>query len=249
MIDIHTHILPGVDDGSKSVECSEEMLRQLQSQGVDRVVLTSHYYGIRRSQQQFLESREKAYARLRDRVPQGMTLYLGAEVHFSSILTAAKCEKLTIANSRYLLLELPYVSRWKSDFLSQLRRFINESDFVPVVAHFCRYEPIYSHPEILFELADMGCLLQVNADAMFEKRSSKLVKAAFKHGLVHCLGSDCHNMGERAPRYASAVEKIKEWGFAEQAEKLQENMANILADKQVDRGTFSVVKKFLGSYR
>lgn len=249
MIDIHTHVLPGIDDGAKTVECSEEMLRLLQSQGVDQVVLTSHYYGMRRSPQQFLAAREEAYARLRDRVPQGITLHLGAEVHFSSILTAAQCEKLTIANSRYLLLELPYESRWQSDMLSRLRRFITESDFVPIVAHFCRYEAIYARPEILFELADMGCLLQVNADAMFEKRSSRLVKAAFKHALVHCLGSDCHNTGIRAPRYAAAVQQIKAWGFAEQAEKLQQNMANILADKPVDREAFSCVKKFFGSYR
>ena len=88
MTDIHTHILPGIDDGAKDEKVSEEMLSALYAQGVRRVVFTPHYYGNHRSPQDFLKLRSEAYEKIKGVVPAGMQTALGAEVHFSETVAA-----------------------------------------------------------------------------------------------------------------------------------------------------------------
>ena len=81
MTDLHTHILPGIDDGAIDEGVSSEQMKSLLEQGVDKVVFTSHYYGRKRSPKQFLEARADAFGRIKDLIPEGMETYLGAEVH------------------------------------------------------------------------------------------------------------------------------------------------------------------------
>ena len=114
MIDLHTHILPGIDDGAADEGVSAEQLESLAAQGVDKVVFTSHYYGRKRSPRQFLEARAAAFERIKGSVPRGTEACLGAEVHFS-LQTAASNEalcSLAIGDTRYMLTELPFASDW-----------------------------------------------------------------------------------------------------------------------------------------
>lgn len=77
MTDLHTHILPGIDDGAIDEGVSSEQMKSLLEQGVDKVVFTSHYYGRKRSPKQFLEARADAFGRIKDLIPEGMETYLG----------------------------------------------------------------------------------------------------------------------------------------------------------------------------
>lgn len=88
MTDLHTHILPGIDDGAIDEGVSSEQMKSLLEQGVDKVVFTSHYYGRKRSPKQFLEARADAFGRIKDLIPEGMETYLGAEVHFAAEMAA-----------------------------------------------------------------------------------------------------------------------------------------------------------------
>ncbi|MGN1052217.1 MAG: tyrosine-protein phosphatase [Candidatus Scatosoma sp.] len=250
MTDLHTHILPFIDDGAQDKETSAGMLQALRAQGVNSVVFTPHYYGRVHSPRAFLRKRKESYEAVKDALPRGMNVRLGAEVHFSDALASNEHSALLcIEGTRYMLLELPFTAKWDNLLFKKLRYFIDISDCVPIVAHFCRYEEVRKNPEVLSELYSMGCLLQADASAFLHPKDRRLVFAAMKHGLVHCIGSDCHNLSTRPPVYKEAVDAAKNAGFGEETERIQETMRDILADREIIRKPCRPVKKFFTSFR
>lgn len=250
MVDIHTHILPGIDDGAQDRETSKNMLSALYAQGVNRVVFTPHYYGKQHSPQEFLQNRQQAYEKIKNIVPEGMEILLGAEVHFSNaVATNPDCAMLSIGETRYILIELPFSNEWTSGTLKKLHNFMEETDKIPVIAHFCRYVQFRKNPALLSSLVDMGCLLQANTSAFLDKKSSGLVFAAMRHNLVHCIATDCHNMSDRAPDYMQALQSIKRAGLTKKLEKIEENMQNIFLDRKVEKGCYTHIKKFFSWYK
>lgn len=250
MTDLHTHILPGIDDGAIDEGVSSEQMKSLLEQGVDKVVFTSHYYGRKRSPKQFLEARADALCRIKDLIPEGMETYLGAEVHFAAEMAASDesiCS-MAIGNTRYILAELPFTTAWNKGLWRRLEDFISSTDYIPVIAHVERYDEAQKKPALLSELVDMGCLLQVNTQAFLKKEDSAMAFALLEHGLVHCLGTDTHNMRERAPKYAAAKEAIEEAGFYDRFERIQENMLLLLEDKPIKTEKTKPVKKFFKLY-
>lgn len=250
MTDLHTHILPGIDDGAIDEGVSSEQMKSLLEQGVDKVVFTSHYYGRKRSPKQFLEARADALCRIKDLIPEGMETYLGAEVHFAAEMAASDesiCS-MAIGDTRYILAELPFTTAWNKGLWRRLEDFISSTDYIPVIAHVERYDEARKKPALLSELVDMGCLLQVNTQAFLKKEDSAMAFALLEHGLVHCLGTDTHNMRERAPKYAAAKEAIEEAGFYDRFERIQENMLLLLEDKPIKTEKTKPVKKFFKLY-
>ena len=126
--------------------------------------------------------------------------------------------------------------------------FISSTDYIPVIAHVERYDEARKKPALLSALVDMGCLLQVNTQAFLKKEDSAMAFALLEHGLVHCLGTDTHNMQERPPEYTAAKEAIEEAGLYDRFEKIQENMLALLEDKPITVEKAKPVKKFLGLY-
>lgn len=250
MTDIHTHVLPRIDDGAPDRETAARMLEELRSQGVTTVVLTPHYYGRFHSPRAFLNKRKEAYEKIRDTVPQGTNVRLGAEVHFSDAFAGnEQSAQLAIEGTRYVLIELPFPSEWNNLLFRKIRYFMDETDCVPIIAHFCRYLQVRKNPALLSDLAAMGCLLQVNASAFLDPKDRRLIFAAMKHNLVHCIGSDCHNLTDRAPDYKAAIDAAEKAGFKDKIEEIQQTMKDILADRDVVRKTSRPVKKFLTFYR
>ncbi len=250
MIDIHTHILPGIDDGAKKGEQSKEMLLSELSQGVKTVVLTPHYYGRQRSPEQFLERRAKAFANLKEYLPDGLEMRLGAEIYFSGVNTAPHEElcKLCIQGTKYVLFEFPFNEKWTSALWERLAEFIRETDYTPIIAHVERYMETIKQPQLLRRLADMGCLMQVNTTAFLDRRSRSFAFALLKHGWVHCLGSDAHDTQYRACDYATAKAAIEKAGCYQAFETAQENMRRILSGERVYPQAGTRLKKFLGFY-
>ena len=124
MTDLHTHILPGIDDGAIDEGVSSEQMKSLLEQGVDKVVFTSHYYGRKRSPKQFLEARADAFGRIKDLIPEGMETYLGAEVHFAAEMAASDesiCA-MAIGDTRYILAELPFATDWNKGLYDRFER-------------------------------------------------------------------------------------------------------------------------------
>ena len=129
MIDFHTHILPGIDDGAKDVSVSAAMLEMEKKQGVNEIVLTPHYYGKFYSPTDFVRRRAAAYEKLLAVAAGEFFFKLGAEIHFSDTLSVnAECRKLAIGDTRYALVELPFGEKWSGSLFTRLRYFMDETE-------------------------------------------------------------------------------------------------------------------------
>ena len=250
MIDFHTHILPHIDDGAKDSKMAVQIMENARSQGVTDILFTPHYYGKRRNPVRFLEKRAEAFATLQGKIPDGVRVYLGAEVHFTGMNMPDFDElaKLSIEDTKYILFELPFTTKWNSFLIDTIREFIDETDYTPIIAHVERYEDVLKRPSLVTDFIRMGCLIQVNTHAFLNKREKGFAFTLLKHGLIHCLGTDTHDNDSRAPDYAQAKEVVEQAGFAEEWGKIQQNMRTILdgGNVQVEQG--KPVKKFFGKY-
>ena len=113
MIDFHTHILSGIDDGAKDDSVSVDILLQEKAQGVKKIVFTPHYYA-KRSAESFLQDRANAALRIQPNIPQGIDVRLGAEVRIEGINDPSHetlCS-LAIEGTKCVLFEFPFLSAW-----------------------------------------------------------------------------------------------------------------------------------------
>ena len=251
MIDIHTHILPHLDDGAKDTATSLAIMQEMLSQGVTTAVFTSHYYGRKHSPTRFIQKRNEAYERLKTHIPAGLNARLGAEVHFSGINVPEYDElcKLAIEGTTYILLELPFTTKWTRELTELIADFVYETGYTPIIAHVERYKEVLKKPSLVNELVNMGCLIQVNAQSFLDKKTKNFAFALVKHGLVHCIGSDSHDMDTRKPCLIAARAAFEQAGYIAEWEKIQENMKKVLANEEVDVSGYGMVKKFFGKYK
>ena len=250
MIDIHTHILPHIDDGAKDTETAKAMLQAELKQGVNTVVFTPHYYSRSNNPTRFLLQRKEAFEHMKPHLPDGLTYRLGAEVHFTGhgITNYEELSKLAIEGTKYIIFELPFAVRWSDGLLDEIYEFTSETGYTPIIAHIERYKDVLDRPALVTEFLEMGCLLQVNAQAFFNKMTKNFAFALLKHGYVHCIGTDAHDMQMRTPELLEAKELIKNAGYAEEWERAQAIMGHILADEKVSVPVDGPIKKFLGKY-
>ncbi len=208
MTDFHSHILPRMDDGSKSVEESLKMLEILASQGVKRVVATPHFYANRESVEEFLARRDESYKLLKAEMNEGMPeIVLGAEVKFyDGIIRLQGIEKLCIQGSEILLLEMPFTV-WSQSVLNQLLNMSASGEYIVALAHIERYPSLKRH-DILETLLQNDIIMQVNARFVIRFSTRARAFRMFKRGYIQLLGSDCHNLTDRSPDIGTAAEII-----------------------------------------
>ncbi len=250
MIDIHTHILPRFDDGAKDMDVAVAMLQAQLAQGVRTVVLTPHYYGKRFSPTQFLQQRREAFERLKPYIPEGLDVRLGTEVHFTGVNlpTYEELCKLAIEGTKYILIEFPFTTAWTGMMMDALVDFISETGYTPIIAHVERYVEILQNPRLVTELVQMGCLIQVNAASFVDKQTKRLARALLKKGLVHCVGTDAHDMEHRAPNAQEVKNLLEKAGYSTEWERSQKIMSSVLRGEQVCVETGKRVKKLFGRY-
>ena len=250
MIDFHSHVLPKMDDGAKSVEVAVAMLEESKRQGVTTVVCTPHYYGKSRSPEQFIEKRKEAYARLAPHIPEGITLRLGAEVYFTAdmVVPFEDLAVLAIEGTRYIMLELPFTPTYPERLFERLETFVAESGCIPIIAHVDRYPAVLKKPAILKRLTEMGCLLQMNAEALEVKGVKSFALAALKKGLISALGTDMHNMSDRPPNMKIYSIALQLHGLPiELAQKILDTEYAILSDRPVQT-TEGKLRRIFGKY-
>lgn len=212
LMDFHTHVLPGIDDGSASVEESLAMLGAEWSQGIRRVVATPHFYAGRTDPERFLAARTEAMEHLtqamagKQELPE---LELGAEVHyFRAMSESEELHRLKIGKSDCILVEMP-MTRWTEKMLRELELIRQRQGLTPIVAHVDRYiEPWHTRgiPEALEALP---VLVQANAGFFLRRSTRGLAIRMLKKGQIQLLGSDCHNMDSRRPCLGEAAEIIR----------------------------------------
>ena len=208
MIDFHAHILPCVDDGSKSVEESILMLNSLAEQNVHTVIATPHFYANDESVDAFVARRNAAYQQLMDHQPNAPNIVLGAEVrYYDGISHLQDLKKLRIDGTRFLLLEMPF-NRWTEYAEKEIIDIACRGKITLVLAHVERYLP-FIDKDVLLRLRHNGVLFQVNA-SFFEGlfHSTKAIRMLKDH-LIQFVGSDCHNMQDRKPNIQKAVQAIQ----------------------------------------
>ena len=212
MIDFHSHILPGIDDGSPSVEVSISMLRAAAQQGVTHVVATPHFYARHDNLQRFLDRRSRAEAALREEMSrhQGLPQVLvGAEVaFFRGISDSLSLPELTIRGKRCILIEMPQ-SPWREEYYQELEAIWRKRSVIPMIAHIDRYiAPLrtYGIPQ---RLEQLPVYVQANGSFFLGGARARLAMRMLKAGQIHLLGSDCHNLSDRKPNLGPAMEKIR----------------------------------------
>ena len=181
MIDLHTHLLPGMDDGSDSVETSLAMLRQCA--GVEGICATPHFYADRDAPDRFLRRRAEAWERLRAALPADcLRIRLGAEVrYFDGLSRAEALPELCIEGTKLLLLEMPF-GRWTERMLTEVEGICRRG-LQPVAAHIERYMGLVPKG-LLRAFTELDILLQCNAEFSWnggrrERRCGSWTRAAW----------------------------------------------------------------------
>ena len=219
IVDLHSHILPGMDDGAKNAEESLSMLSAAYAQGIRTVVASSHFYGDRESPEEFLARREKAVCEL---IGSGYspengypTVYLGAEVaFFSGMARSPMLPSLCIGGGKGILIEMPF-ERWTEGVIKEVLAIREALGLRPIIAHIERYMG-YQKRGTLGRLIEGGVLIQSNAEYFIEKKTAKKALKLLLQGGIHLLGSDAHGLTERVPNLGEGIGIIDGHKYGEQ---------------------------------
>lgn len=210
--DFHSHVLPGIDDGSSSVEESIGLLKIEAQQGFRRVVATPHFYAHHDSPERFLARRNHAYEILMDAIgdQDGFPdIILGGEVYyFPGISDSDIIPALTIDNKRCILIEMPF-NGWTNSMFDELVNISEKHGITPIVAHVDRYIRPFATHHIPERLEQMPVLVQANASFFLDRGTRSMAFKMLKKRQIHILGSDCHNLVTRPPKLGDAIELIE----------------------------------------
>ena len=209
MIDWHSHILPRVDDGSKSVEESVQMLKLLSEQGIETVIATPHFYADDNSVEEFLFKRDKSIEVLnRSLFYEAPQILLGAEIcYYPGISNLEGLNWLCIEGTDLLLIEMP-MSKWTTPTINEIVELADSGEYTVVLAHIERYLK-YVDVELINKLRKSGILIQINASFINNPSTRRKALKLLQKGTVQVLGSDCHNTDSRRPRIGEAYDNIR----------------------------------------
>ncbi len=211
MTDFHSHILPGIDDGSPDAQTSVLMLQMEAAQGIDRVVATPHFYSNCDHPDAFLARRSQAEQILRreaDRFPGLPELHMGAEVSYFRGMSESEClPLLAVRDSGCILIEMP-PAPWPEEAFRELEAIQKRRGLMPVIAHVERYIQPIRPGQLLKRLAELPVLVQANADFFCSRKTAHLAMRLLKADQIQLLGSDCHNLSTRKPNLGDAIARI-----------------------------------------
>ena len=224
MVDIHSHLIPNVDDGSKSVEETFMLIKEADRAGITDIILTPHYIV------NSYEQNANTLILLKDKLQQildkdkiNVKLHIGMEVYITdNLIDLLKQNKLlTLANSKYLLMELPLNTHVQYEDIIIFK--LIENNIIPIIAHPERYKFIQENPDKVEELIESGCLMQSNIGSIlgiYGNHAKQTVKYLLKKDLIHFLGTDTHRKDTIYPLLKKATKKIEKIIGKEKTEEL-----------------------------
>jgi protein-tyrosine phosphatase len=240
MIDLHTHIFPGLDDGARTLEESVQMAAMARKDGIAAMVGTPHFNQGRQrydSPDIIRDKQEELRAALEEKNIE-MAIYRGGEVHIGPNLMEKirlHREELVINGSSYLFVEFPSDHVFhgvKNLFFEIMSEGLN-----PIIAHPERNSVFLRHPELLCDLVRMGALTQVNSGSIagvYGSQASQGVKKFLKWNLIHFMSSDCHSTDTIPPLMSESAGKVAEVFGEDVARALTlDNPRAVLEDEQV----------------
>lgn len=240
MIDIHLHILPGVDDGPETMQESLALAQMLVQEGIHCAIATPHYNDEfpRRSARE-IQARVNDLQQELDRNAIPLRLLAGHEALIQpGLVEDIQAGRLaTLNGSRYLLLEL-----WNRTWIPETERVIFElrvSGIVPIIAHPERYRPIQQDPALLLTLLRQGALAQLTAGSLVGIQGNTVRRTAVtlvKKGLVHCIASDAHGMHTRPPCVVRGLNCVKQLLGTARVHQMIETLPTAIARDEVYSG-------------
>ncbi len=238
MLDFHSHLIPGVDDGSPNLETSRVAIATMQAQGVKTIITTPHLRASLLTRpidlEDYFELVDSAWEALAEMVAiefPKMRLERGFEIMLDTPQINLSDPRLRLGGSRFVLVEFPFAALPPNS--SQVLSDIKVSGYHPIVAHPERYADMDSELEIAKEWKRVGAALQVNAGSlvgMYRPRAEKLAWKLLRRGMADYISSDFHARGEPQNKYA--VEALKRIHCDQQIDLLTHvNPNGILLDR------------------
>lgn len=241
LIDIHTHITPNVDDGSRSMEMSLEMLRSEAEQGGSKIFLTPHSFAFetKRPDSVYAKMRKVQESAAAEAIP--LQIYEGCEIYtyrdkMERILQDLKNGRIPSMNgTRYIMAEFDVYEGDMEDAEYCLNRYLEEG-WIPIIAHAERYCWTFATVENIRILRELGCLVQVNYYDLDEEPNDDIrscAQALLRAELVDMMGSDAHRTNHRPPKLTRGARYIRKNCREEYAEDiLWRNVEKYLIDKR-----------------
>lgn len=225
LVDMHSHLLPMLDDGSDSFEDSIHLLRQLQEMGYQKLIMTPHIMGdfFKNSPDTILPRLEELRKKAKENnIP--IQLEAAAEYYLDEwfMQKLERNEKLLSFGDNYLLFELSYIN--ESAYVNEAIFALKSLGYKPVLAHPERYVFWHGNTKAIKEIHERGVLLQVNINSLtgyYNKGAQRMAEELINLGIVQMLGSDCHGI-----RHIEAQKMARKTSYYKKA--LKTNINNTL---------------------
>ena len=240
MIDFHSHILPGIDDGSKSIKMSLDMLHDSFLQGVEIVVATPHLYLTdEKNIRSFIRKRDESFKVLKHAMAEDGRAFpeikLGCELRIlKPVSDVSLLRDLCIEGTNYILIEMPY-KKWTMDYYDHFYALLLKG-MRPIIAHIDRF---MEHKKEFINLYSMDLIYQVNADAFIRYPVKYEIAKLFEHGAVHIIGSDMHDHQQRVSHMAKAKQAIIKGYGEDRWDYMHQNGINILNNDDILKINFA----------
>ncbi|KML41343.1 tyrosine-protein phosphatase [Cytobacillus firmus] len=253
MIDIHCHILPGIDDGAQTIEDSLDMAKEAVREGISSIIATPHHNpSYRNTKDEIIEAVIELNNSLKEAsIP--LEILPGQEVRIYGEIVEGlnNGEILSLSHSQYMFIEFPsnHVPRYAEKLLFDIQL----QGLIPIIVHPERNKQLMEQPDLLYQFVEKGALTQVTASSLcgyFGKNIKKFSEQLIEFNLTHFIASDAHNVKNRTFKMAEALDLVdSKYGpdmvylFNENAELLVEN-SNIMKElpERIKR------KRFLGIF-
>lgn len=239
MIDFHSHILPNIDDGSRSIEETFNLINEAKNVGFDAIISTSHY--MENYYETDTPEREVWVNAIYENLQAkniDIKLYLGNEIYLSEniIRLLEEGKASTINDTSYVLFEMPLNAEPMN--LYDLVYKMLQCKLVPILAHPERYSFVQKDPELIYDLIQKGVLMQANYGSIIGQYGEKakiIVKRFFENKMIHFLGSDVHRQNTIYPKIPEILAELNDLIGEEKLEELTNtNPSLVLKNKRIN---------------
>jgi len=236
IIDLHTHILPGLDNGAQTIEDAINIVEIENKNDVSILVATPHYYPKEMSIDDFIEKRNSAYEKLLQESAHIAlpSIRLGAQVHYdSSLLSYENIYELCIENTDYMLLDLPN-DKISNDLINELEILCSTCNISPIITHFDR---LYKNNEFeaIQALMDLNVLGEMDTFAFLNIAEEKMIKQLLRNEYINVVSSDIHNAVDKTISIKNISDYLHKKRKKKFFNRLMQNAKFILSNENIDR--------------
>lgn len=248
MVDLHCHLLPGIDDGSKNMAISLRLAREATENGVTHALLTPHHMNghyVNHKQDVIRRTKELQEQINTHNIP--LTVFPGQEVRINGqLMEALDRDDILFADTagKYMMLEFPDDD--VPHYTNQMIFDLQQRGIIPVIVHPERNTKIMAEPDLIYQLLEKGCLSQITASSYvgtFGKKVESFSRRLIEAGQGYVFASDAHNLPGRKYEMRQAFEKMKREFGQKLVEQYQQNAKSIINGENVPLSNLQVLKK------